>query len=214
MNVWLEPIMVAIVLMNLILVASSRLSACIRIVAFQGIAVGLLFIVADVYPPTTDRLLFIFASIILKGFVFPWLLFQAIREANVRREVEPFVSYPVSVAICIITLVISIWLGARLPMPRPVLSPLVVPVALSTIFCGFFVIVSRPKALTQVLGYLVIENGIYIFGTALLLEQSVLVELAILLDIFVAVFVMGIMIFHISREFDHIDTQRLSELKD
>jgi hydrogenase-4 component E len=214
MSAWLEPLMIAVVLMNLILVASSRLSVCIRIVAFQGIAVGLLLLVINSYPPTADKFLFILASIGLKGFIFPWLLFQALREANVRREVEPFVSYPVSMVVSILTLIISTWLSSRLPMPRQALSPLIVPVAFSTILCGFFVIVSRPKALTQVLGYLVIENGIYIFGTALLLEQSVLVELAILLDIFVAVFVMGITIFHISREFDHIDTQLLSELRD
>jgi hydrogenase-4 component E len=58
------------------------------------------------------------------------------------------------------------------------------------------------------------ENGIYAFGVALLLDQPVLVELGILLDVFVAVFVMGIAIFHISREFDHIDTRRLSSLAD
>jgi len=70
------------------------------------------------------------------------------------------------------------------------------------------------KAITQVIGYLMLENGIYFFGSVLLGEQSLLVELAVLLDIFVAVFVMGIAIFHISREFDHIDTQKLTELKD
>jgi hydrogenase-4 component E len=59
-----------------------------------------------------------------------------------------------------------------------------------------------------------VENGICFFGAAFLSEQSLLVELAILLDIFVAVFVMGIAIFHINREFDHIDSQKLSELKD
>jgi hydrogenase-4 component E len=115
---------------------------------------------------------------------------------------------------CIFTFMISMWLGTRLPMPSPVFSTLIVPVSFATILCGFFIIISRTKALTQVLGYLVIENGIYVFGMVLLHEQPVLVELAILLDIFVAVFVMGIAIFHISREFDHIDTQHLSQLRD
>ena len=58
------------------------------------------------------------------------------------------------------------------------------------------------------------ENGIYTFGVGLVSEGSLLVELGVLLDIFVAVFVMGIIIFHISREFDHLDTDRLSSLKD
>jgi hydrogenase-4 component E len=67
---------------------------------------------------------------------------------------------------------------------------------------------------SQVLGFLVLENGIFTFGVGLVQELSLLVELGVLLDVFVAVFVMGIMIFHISREFDHLDADRLSTLKD
>jgi hydrogenase-4 component E len=64
------------------------------------------------------------------------------------------------------------------------------------------------------LGYLVMENGIYLFGVSLVPEQPMTVELGVLLDVFVGVFIMGIMIFHINREFDHIDVGRLSTLKD
>jgi hydrogenase-4 component E len=91
---------------------------------------------------------------------------------------------------------------------------LLVPVALSTILIGLFLIVSRKKALSQVLGYLVFENGIFTFGVGAAYEAPVLVEMGVLLDVFVAVFVMGIAIFHISREFDSIDTTRLETLRD
>lgn len=214
MNSWINFIMVCIVLMDLLLVASSRLSACIRIVAFQGIAVAFLPFVVNAHPLLAGTLTFVVATIILKGFIFPWLLFRALRAANVRREIEPFVGYALSMLVCILIFMVSVWLGNRLPMPRPVFSTFIVPVSFATILCGLFIIVSRAKAITQVLGYLVLENGIYVFGMALLVEQPFLVELAILLDIFVAVFVMGIAIFHISREFDHMDTQLLSQLKD
>jgi len=93
-------------------------------------------------------------------------------------------------------------------------SALLVPVALSSILIGLFLIVSRKKAVNQVLGFLVLENGIFTFGVGLVRELSLLVELGVLLDVFVAVFVMGIMIFHISREFDHLDTDQLSTLKE
>ena len=73
---------------------------------------------------------------------------------------------------------------------------------------------SRRKALTQVMGYLVLENGIYLFGITLGREAPLLVEMGVSLDVFVAVFVMGIIIFHISREFDHIDVDQLASLKD
>ena len=64
------------------------------------------------------------------------------------------------------------------------------------------------------LGYLTLENGVYAFGAAVALQMPILVELGILLDVFVGVFVMGIAIFHISRQFDHIDTDRLVSLSD
>ena len=92
--------------------------------------------------------------------------------------------------------------------------PLVVPVAIFMMLAGLFLIVSRKKALTQVIGYLVVENGIYAFGVAIMHEAPFLVEIGVLLDAFVAVFIMGIILFHINREFDHIDTDRLITLKD
>jgi hydrogenase-4 component E len=89
-----------------------------------------------------------------------------------------------------------------------------VPAAFHAILIGLFLIVSRRKAVAQVLGYLALENGVFVFGVGLVRQATLLVEMGILLDVFVAVFVMGIAIFHISREFDHIDTDRLSLLKE
>ena len=93
-------------------------------------------------------------------------------------------------------------------------APCWCPAALFTILVGLFLIVSRRKALNQVLGYLVLENGIYAFGVAPgAASVPLLVELGVLLDVFVAVFVMGIAIYHINREFDHIDADQLDRLK-
>ena len=112
------------------------------------------------------------------------------------------------------TLGLSLWLGARLSTSLPVASPLLLPTALATALTGLFLIVSRQKALTQVMGYLGMENGIYLFGLAVARDEPFLVELGVLLDLLVGVFVMGIAVFHISREFDHIDVDQLSALKD
>lgn len=214
MNSWIDFVIILIVLMNLRLMASSRIALCIQITAVQGIIVGFLPLLVKAPDIFFGTIIFASASILLKGLVFPLLLFRAQREANVRRDVEPIGGYTFSVVLYILSLVISCWLNKRLPLPGALFSPWIVPVSFSTILTGFFIIISRAKALTQVLGYLVLENGIYLFGIALFIEQPLLVEFAILLDIFVAVFVMGITIFHISREFDHIDTQYLSQLKD
>lgn len=212
MNV--DAILILAVVTNLMLLAYSRIGACTRVTAAQGILLGLLPLVAAPHGVTLHTALFAAGSMGLKGVVFPWLLLRALREAEVRREVEPYIGFNASILIGIVALAVSFWLGQKLPLPSPAISSLAVPVALFSILVGLFLIVSRKKAITQVLGFLVIENGIYTFGVSLVLETSLLVELGVLLDVFVAVFVMGITIFHISREFDHVDADQLATLKD
>jgi len=201
-------------LTSLLLVGSSRLTRCIRIVAFQGVVLGVLTVAVHLHELSVRTLMLAAAIVTLKGAAFPWLLSQVLQEVDVRREVEPLVGYISSLLIGTLMLAVSFWLNARLPLPTPAVSGLVVPIALFTTLIGLFVIVTRRTALTQVLAYLVLENGIYVFGVGLVQGTPMLVELGVLLDVFVAVFVMGIAIFHINREFDHIDTEQLTLLKD
>jgi hydrogenase-4 component E len=214
MSLWIDAVLVTVVLMNLLVLGSSRLAACIRCVAVQGVLLGLMTFVAHEGTHVLRTAILAVASISVKGIAFPALLLRALREAEVRREIEPYVGYNLSILIGLATLLFSFWLSAQLPLPRTPASPLIVPVALFTSLVGLFVIISRKKALTQVLGYLVLENGIYAFGVGLVQNTPMLVELGVLLDVFVAVFVMGIAIFHINRQFDHIDTDRMVLLKD
>ncbi|MBN1270280.1 MAG: hydrogenase [Kiritimatiellae bacterium] len=207
MTTWIDLILIGLALSNLVLVGSSRIGVCIRMVALQGILLGLL-------PLASHHWLLAAASMAIKGAAFPWLLFRAMREANVRREVEPYVGFSASLLIGVAALGVSSWLATRLPPSNPATSSLVLPVALFTMLTGLFLIVGRRQALTQVIGYLALENGVFAFGLGLVREAPLVVEMGILLDIFVAVFVMGIAIFHISRAFDQIDTDQLTALKD
>ncbi|MBI4351402.1 MAG: hydrogenase [Elusimicrobia bacterium] len=213
MHTFAELIIVFVILLDLSLAVTGGLAACIRLVALQGVVAGLLPLLAGHGAPHPRGVAFALVIIILKGVVFPWLLTRARERSGARKDVEPLISYPASIMLCLAAFIASSWLGSRLPLPETEVA-WIVPASLATIFTGFLLITTRSKAITQVLGYLVIENGIYIFGLALFVEQPLMVELAILLDVFVAVFVMGIAIFHISREFDHIDTAELSELSD
>jgi hydrogenase-4 component E len=213
MQQWIELATVLLFLANLAMLGLSELGGCVRMVAFQGILLGLFTMIvrADVL---TARLVFLGVfSIGLKGFVFPFLLLRGIREAGIRREVEPFIGYVASIMAGLCMLAASLWISSHFPFSAPEISSFVIPVALSTVFTGLFLVVSRRKALNQVIGYLVFENGIYMFGIAAVGEIPLLVEFGVLLDAFVAVFVMGIAINRINREFDHIDADQLSSLK-
>jgi len=209
-----NSILVLLVLTGFSLLGSSRLAACIRAVAIQGMLLGILAMAVQDGQLSVAGVLLPLTSAVVKGFFLPWMLFRAMREAETRREVEPFISYNLSIMAGAVALAVSLWLGQRLRLPSQPPSSLLMPAAFFTSLVGLIVIVSRRKALTQVLGYLALENGVYAFGAAVALELPVLVELGILLDVFVGVFVMGIAIFHISREFDHIDTDKLASLTD
>jgi hydrogenase-4 component E len=212
-NVAIDAILVLLLLTNLLVLGSSRVLACIQTVALQAVLLGVLPLVAHIDALTWRVAVLALVSTTLKAGVLPWLLRRAVREANVQREVEPFLGFTTSLIVGVALLGVAIHLGARLPLPKADTPALLIPVALFTIMVGLLLIVSRVKAVTQVVGYLAMENGIYAFGMAFAVEEPLLVEMGVLLDVFVAVFVMGIMIYHISREFDHIDTDRLSTLK-
>jgi hydrogenase-4 component E len=210
----IDLLLILVVLTNLKLLGASRLGASIRTVAAQGVVLGLLPLVTHPHPLSIRILELAAGSVIIKGFLIPGLLFRAVREVDVSREIEPLVGYITSLLFGLAALGLSVWFGAKLPLPMGALSSWLVPVSFFCIISGFFLIVARKRAVTQVLGFLVLENGIYTFGVGAMQEVSPLVEAGVLLDVLVAVFIMGIIIFHISREFEHIETDRLSTLKD
>ena len=214
MTIWIEGFLVFLVLTSLWMLGSSRLLSCVVAIAVQGILLGALPLVIRIDAPAWRLAVQAVMNVGLKGIVFPLLLLRAIRSLGVKREVEPYVGYTASLVVGIALLAASLLLGSRLPIPGALRPLLLVPAAFFTAFTGLFVIIGRKSAVMQVLGYLAMENGIAVFGMALAEQEPLLVEMGTFLDAFVAVFVMGIAIFHINREFDHIDSGRLSSLRD
>lgn len=217
MSAIVDFVLLGLVVLDLAVLASGRVGSHIRACVLQGVALALLPVFWR-QVPAGDGLVHVIAAslgtLLVKGGLVPFLLARASRVANVQRDVEPFISLHASVVVGAALVGFSFWLGSVLVLPRPAPSELVVPAAFATLFTGLLVLVSRRKAITQVVGYLLLENGVFVFGQALSGELPFVVELGILLDVLVAVFVMGIAIHHISQEFDHIDTERLSALKD
>lgn len=201
-----------VVLTDFAVLGTSRLSACIRFVALQGLLLGLLPpILHDTWSVHTVGLAA--GTVVVKAIALPAFLRWAIREATIRREVEPYIGYPTSLLFGVVLLAASFAVARALPM-RALEAELLVPVSLATVMIGLLVVVTRTKALTQVVGYLMLENGIYLFGLTQAQRVPFLVEVGVLLDVFVGVFIMGIVVFHINREFDSISAARLTTLRE
>jgi hydrogenase-4 component E len=207
-----EILLIAVVLTDFVVLGTSRLTAGIRAVALQGLVLGLLPLA--LHPSWNLHLLALTTgTIAVKAIVLPWFLRRAIREAAVRREVEPLIGYMTSMLLGGVALAGAFALAQRLPLAERE-TAFLVPVALTTLMIGLLILISRVKALTQVVGYLMLENGIYLFGLTQLDRVPFLVEVGVLLDVFVAVFIMGIVVFHINREFDSLSATNLSVLRD
>jgi hydrogenase-4 component E len=213
MQLWLDAIFVLIMLTNLSLLAASRMRLIIRAAAIQGVLLGLLPLLFSLEGSLAANLGFSAFVLGIKGLGFPWLLTRTCRRVRITPEIEPYIGYNFSVILGIVGLLVSLWLEHRLDLPVRV-SGLSVSAAFMTIFSGFLLVVSRKKAVTQVIGYLAAENGIFLFGLSLAPHGPMWLELCVLLDIFVAVFVMGIAIHNIGREFDSVDIGAVDSLKD
>lgn len=206
-----EFILAIFLITNLMMAASSRLMHCVKIVMIQGILLGLLPLFLGHLD--TAHLIAAVLNISIKGIALPYLLVTAIKRADVCRELEPLVGYSTSLVIVLLFFAVSFWLGTKLPAEVSYLR-LATPTAVATMLTGLFIVMARRKAITQAIGFLAFENGISLFGTGRMLDFGVAVELGILLDVFVLVFVMGIAVMRIKREFQHIDSDKLHNLGD
>jgi hydrogenase-4 component E len=207
-----DCILIGTILLSVFMLSTARLGMTIRSFAVQSFLLA--FLPSLVHEAGFHQILILVGAILIKSYLIPRFLFRAIREVSIRRDVQPVIGFGTSLLVGSLLVALAFAVSANLPLPVGVASALLLPASLSTVLLGFLLIVSRAKALLQVVGYLVVENGIFLFGVSLVQEMPLLVEMGILLDVFVAVFVMGIVIFRINREFDHMDTTNLTMLKD
>ena len=209
----LDLVLVGVLLLNFLMLGTSRLRAAIQFAAMQGVLLGAALFVA--HGQSGGRILLLsIVTVLLKGIAIPAILLRATRNISVRREIEPFVGFTASLVLGALATGLSLVFSRSLPLLDEHVGELVVPASFATVLTGFLVLTTRRKAITQVVGYLTLENGIFVFGLTLVEAIPFLVEIGVLLDLFVAVFVMGIIMDHIHREFSSLSTEHLTSLRE
>jgi hydrogenase-4 component E len=207
-------ISVLLILSCLLLLGSSRLHVAIRVVAIQGLLLGVLPVVRSMGDIHFGIWILGLTTIISKGILLPWLMSTCVRLSGIRREIEPFVGFGPSLLCGTALLGLAVWITDRLQFTHAEAPLVLLTSSFFAILVGLFLMVTRRKAITQSLAYLVMENGVYGVGVSLSLDFPFVVELGILLDVFVGVFLMGNLLFHLDREFEHLDADRMTELSD
>jgi hydrogenase-4 component E len=213
MSTLFDPLLVAVLLLNLFVLGASRLRAVIGATALQGVCLGILAVAAHA-EIDLEVIAVAVVAVALKALAIPRLLAKAMRDVAIARDVEPLIGIIPSLVIGAAGTAGSVVFSQTLPLAASQQGSLILPSSLATVLTGCVVLTTRRKAITQVVGYLILENGIFIIGLSLLEAMPFMVEIGVLLDLFVAIFVMGIIINHVSREFASTDAGELASLKE
>ena len=202
MTTWIDASCIVIVFFSLIILATDRIVGMIRLFAYQSFILSFvpLFLHADSI--SGHEIVLSLGTLVLKAILVPFILIWAIRRISIRSEIKPVIGIGSSLVCGALLIAGAFWMSLSLKLPGKSVADLGLPCSLATVLLGFLIMVTRTRAVTQVIGYLVIENGIFLFALSLFDAMPTLIEMGILLDIFVAVFIMAIVLNHINEEFE------------
>jgi hydrogenase-4 component E len=198
---------------QLLLVVQRMLITNIRLFALQSLLLAAIAAVVAYAYGTWHVLVVALLTLLGKVIFLPWLLTRLVRRIKIEQEVRPFVNMPASMLICgALTVLASVVVRPFTSLER--LGSNTLAVALSLLLTGFFLMINRRKAITQVLALLTTENGVMLAAIALTTYgMPLVVEMAIFFDVDVGVMVLGLLGFRIRESFDSMDVSKLNELK-
>lgn len=213
MNQPADAILSLVLLSILFSFGSSRLPSLIKAVAFQGIVVSLvpLFVGHEL---TVGGVIFTQVTLLIRGILIPLCIYMAIKRVRIRREVEPIVGYHASMLAGLALIVAAIAFSRKFDLPGIGNYVLLLPTAIALLVAGMFLLMARRNAIAMVLGYITMENGIYLVGTTFSVRAQHIVEFGILLDVLAGVMIMAVILQNIKQTLDDVDTALLRTLKE
>ncbi len=210
----LEDIIVALVLLSSFVMLSSRwISFYIHAYGFQSFLIFILTLVLGIESQNIDLYLVAFLTLFVRSIAVPYILLRMIKKFNIKEEVGLGIKIPLSIISGLLLTVFAYFLTYRLISP---FSPKIVinasSIALSLVFIGFFMIISRFTTITHILGILVIENGIFLLSVVIVPTLPIIVELVVLFDILVTVTAMLILSMFMKVQTGSFSTTMLNRL--
>lgn len=196
-----------------LMVGQKALFVTIRLYGLQSMLLGIVAMATGLQ----DYRFHLFASavltIALKGVVIPWFLMRVVDRIGITREIEPFLNTPSSLLICLGLTVVGYRVSTGLAEGSHGAAHHVIGVSLSMLLMGLFLMVTRRKAVTQILALLTVENAVFLVALGATSGMPLIVELGISFDVILAVLILGILVHRIVDRFETMDVSRLSKLK-
>lgn len=211
----INSVMAALILLTAFgLLVQRRILALLHLFAWQGFFLCLS--TALVGYVTGEHHLFISSilTLALKVIVLPYILYALINKLKIQKEIETLVNIPSTMLIGIALVIFSYHLTAPITELSTLMTRSTLAVALATVMLGLLMMVTRRHAVTQIIGFLAMENGLFFAATSATYGMPMVVELGVALDLLIAAFIFGIFFFHIRTTFDSLDVEQMAKLKE
>jgi hydrogenase-4 component E len=196
-----------------LMVGQKSLFVAIRLYGLQSMLLGLVAVAIGIAHHRSHLFAGAALTVLLKGVFIPWFLMRVIDRIGILREIEPLVNVPSSLLICLGLTVIGYRVSTGLAEGSRGATHHVIGVSLSMLLMGLFLMVTRRKAVTQILALLTVENSVFLVALGATSGMPLVVELGISFDVILAVLVLGILVHRIADRFESMDVSRLSKLK-
>ncbi|MBI5187028.1 MAG: formate hydrogenlyase [Nitrospinae bacterium] len=196
------------------LLAQRRIIGLLQIFALQGLFLSISTAVVAYVAGQNHLYISSFLTLLLKVAALPYILFELVHRMNIRKEVEAVVNIPATMFIGIALVIFSYHLTSPIRELSTLVTRSTLAVALATVLLSFLMMITRKKAVTQIIGLLSMENGLFFAATSATYGMPLVVELGVALDILIAAFIFGIFMFHIRTTFDSLDLKDMEKLKE
>jgi len=203
-----------LLLLAFAMLTQRRILSLIRLFAAQGFVLALSTLVVGY--ATDQPELYVSAGVTfgLKVVALPWFLHWLIRKLNVQWDIEAMINIPVQMLIGIALVIFAFNLAAPISAIAGTITKSTLGIATATILLSFLMMITRRKAVSQVIGFLAMENGLFFAATSATYGMPMVVELGILFDVLVGSLVFGVFFFHIRETFESLDIHHLEKLKE
>ena len=208
----IDFISVGILLTAITMNALRRIESCVKIYVLNSWLLSLLIAIVALMIGEAHLYVASLVTLLSKGVVIPWFLRKIVRQMKVTRDVEPYISNALSLTISGM-LVAVVYASLREGIFVTGFSRNVLQISIAVILIGLFIMITRRKAITQVIGLLFMENGLFLAGFALTFGMPIIIELGVLFDMLMGVIILGLFAIQIKRVFTSSDLDKLTILK-
>jgi hydrogenase-4 component E len=203
-----------LLLLAFAMLAQRRVVSLVNLFAAQGLVLALS--TAVVAYTTAQPHLYESAALTLalKVVLLPWLLHRLVRKLDVRWEFEGLINIPATMLIGIVLVVFSFNLALPISQLASTVTRATLGIAMASVMLAFLMMITRRKAIPQVIGFLAMENGLFFAATSATYGMPMVVELGVALDVLVGMLILGVFFFQIREQFDSLDLKHLEKLKE